>query len=289
MANQTALDRLKAQLLTSGLQQRDQPLYQVINQLIGFLRDSINDIDGQLNPGGSGGGGVGSGLAGQSYVTAGNDFSTLPNSRQLIAGNGIGFNNAGRLLTISANLPTVIDGIDGVDGLPGPQGIDGLQGIEGLIGPPGIDGITSEEYEVPFMQINEILPLDGDWIDIPFDAANFTGTAPSGVWTVTSGAQETFAYTLLGRNRQTVVLMVRLINTSVSGVGNALLIRVPNAIIPSKNAATPIFALDAGTAGPTYVDLTAGSDILWVIKNNFTNWTVFANATSVIFIITYRI
>ena len=44
-----ALDRLKSQLLASGVQQKNQPLYQVINQLIDFLRQSINEVQGQID------------------------------------------------------------------------------------------------------------------------------------------------------------------------------------------------------------------------------------------------
>lgn len=42
MPNIDSLDRLKSQLLTSGLQQKNQPLYQVINQLIDSLRQAID-------------------------------------------------------------------------------------------------------------------------------------------------------------------------------------------------------------------------------------------------------
>lgn len=38
------LDRLKSQLLTSGLSQKDQPLFQIINQLIDVLRQSTTEI-----------------------------------------------------------------------------------------------------------------------------------------------------------------------------------------------------------------------------------------------------
>lgn len=44
-----ALDRLKSQLLTSGVQQKNQPLYQVINQLIDFLRQAIDTQQLQLD------------------------------------------------------------------------------------------------------------------------------------------------------------------------------------------------------------------------------------------------
>lgn len=49
------LSRLKSQLMVSGLQDRDNPLYQVINQLIGIVEGINRDVAT-----GSGGGGGGS-------------------------------------------------------------------------------------------------------------------------------------------------------------------------------------------------------------------------------------
>lgn len=45
MPNIASLDRLKSQLLTSGIQEKNQALYQIINQLIDFLRQSIDFAD----------------------------------------------------------------------------------------------------------------------------------------------------------------------------------------------------------------------------------------------------
>jgi hypothetical protein len=42
------LDRLKVTLLKSGLQQKDQPLYQVINTLIDFLRKSFGLLEADI-------------------------------------------------------------------------------------------------------------------------------------------------------------------------------------------------------------------------------------------------
>src|SRR4030095_4454678 len=42
------VDRLQAQLLTSGLSQRNQPLYQVIHDLIRIIRTGFDDIEGQI-------------------------------------------------------------------------------------------------------------------------------------------------------------------------------------------------------------------------------------------------
>ncbi len=46
--NIAALDRLKSQLLTSGLSEKNNDLFQVINQLIDFLRQSINLTASQI-------------------------------------------------------------------------------------------------------------------------------------------------------------------------------------------------------------------------------------------------
>lgn len=54
-----SLDRLKSQLLTSGLQQENTALFQIINQLIDYLRGNINATQAALTGGGGGGGGNG--------------------------------------------------------------------------------------------------------------------------------------------------------------------------------------------------------------------------------------
>ena len=86
------LDRLKAQLLTSGLSQKNQPLFQVINQLIDAVRQGFTETDNAIS-GGSGGGG-GGGLANLHYLTHQNDFASLPFSRELLAGTGISFDDS---------------------------------------------------------------------------------------------------------------------------------------------------------------------------------------------------
>lgn len=81
------IDRLKATLLDSGLQQKNQPLWQVINTLIDYLRQLQTFVSGSASGSSSGGGG--SSLADQSFITVNNDTVVLPNSRQAIAGTGI--------------------------------------------------------------------------------------------------------------------------------------------------------------------------------------------------------
>jgi hypothetical protein len=144
------LDRLKSQLLTSGLQQENFALYQVINQLIDFLRGNIAAVEDIVSGGGSGGGG-GGGLLGATYLTK-NKEVLLPNSLREIAGAGIQFNDSSGRRIISTALPFGFDGESGEDGPPGPPGIDGIIGINGAPGPsvPGIDGLEGETGEIGF-------------------------------------------------------------------------------------------------------------------------------------------
>jgi len=92
MPNITQLDKLKGILLRSDLQQTNQPLWQVINQLIDYLKASNIDLNQQISGGGGGGGG--GGLANQTYLTHTNASADLPNSRQLLAGTGITFDDS---------------------------------------------------------------------------------------------------------------------------------------------------------------------------------------------------
>lgn len=115
MPDIVALDRLKSQLLTSGLQERNQALFQVINQLIDFLRQSINLTASQ--------------------ITA-------------ITSSTSGGSGGGTIITNGAVMP--LDGEDGADGIPGIPGPQGIQGLIGPMGPPGIDG-DCEDWTMPFV------------------------------------------------------------------------------------------------------------------------------------------
>lgn len=130
--------RLKSALLTSGLSQQNNALFQVINQLIDATSGTAAATETIM--GTSGGSSGGGGLTAPTYLTADPEILTLPNSKQLIAGPGIQFNDISGRRTISAVFPLVRDGEDGDDGLPGPPGPQGIIGPTGPIGPPGIDG-----------------------------------------------------------------------------------------------------------------------------------------------------
>ena len=71
---ETKLDRLLSNLYTSGLQQKDQPLFQVISQLIKYLQSSQNEIisiTGIVS---------GSGLPSLTYLTDTDESASLSNN-----------------------------------------------------------------------------------------------------------------------------------------------------------------------------------------------------------------
>jgi hypothetical protein len=74
------LDKLQVQLLNSGLQQKDPVLYQIINQLIKFVRNFNNNVVS---------GGISGGDSDATYLTVNNELTNLPNSRRVEAGDGI--------------------------------------------------------------------------------------------------------------------------------------------------------------------------------------------------------
>jgi len=84
MAVSPDLDRLKSQLLTSGLQQTNNPLYQVINQLINSIK--------QLQAFTSSGSSITldlTAIKNKTYWTELNESAFLSVSRQVFAGTGI--------------------------------------------------------------------------------------------------------------------------------------------------------------------------------------------------------
>lgn len=170
------LQRLKSVLNTSGLQQKDPPLYQVIVNLLDAVQGIQNNVITI-----TGGGGGGGSLANKTYVTVDNELATLPFSRRIVAGAGITFNNDGQRLIVNASLPLDSggggEGGEGEQGPPGPQGLQGaagspgIMGMAGAMGPPGLDC----ECEVPDQLI--IPGVKGD----PGSAGPAGATGPQGI------------------------------------------------------------------------------------------------------------
>lgn len=86
---QPDLDRLLSILNTSGLQMKDQPLYQVIKQLI----EAVRQFQSITNASITGSGNIVTGLENADFLTHADDSVLLPNSRQLIAGTNVSFDD----------------------------------------------------------------------------------------------------------------------------------------------------------------------------------------------------
>lgn len=298
-----SVNRLKAQLLTAGVQQENPPLYQIINLLIDGLRQSLSSIESLT--GGSGGGSVLS----QSFITKNDDQIALANSRQLIPGGGLQFNDDGQRLLLNAAFPIGLDGEDGTDGLTivGPQGIRGLtgltgspgidgedgfdgvsgiQGIQGLAGPSGgqIYLPTSEEIEA----IEQNQPLGNSYFptfgqDVPFDAANFTASGTM-AWGLTSPDQISYRWIVINGN--IMVLVWDLETTSVTApLSTDLRLKLPGAYLAAAAGVpgTHIY-IDNGAAtviGYTRIS-TAGQNYIQMRKSDTSNWTASVNNTTTI-------
>lgn len=92
MAGIPQLDKLKSILLKSSIQQENAALYQVIVSLIDYLKQSNTTLTTAIS--GGGGGGSGSGLANQPYLTHSSAIGNLPQSRQLLPGTSVTFDDS---------------------------------------------------------------------------------------------------------------------------------------------------------------------------------------------------
>jgi hypothetical protein len=257
------IDRLKAQLLTSSLQQQNQALFQVINSLIDAARESLAAANSLTDPA-SGGGSILS----QSFLTIDNDQATLPNSRRIQAGPGITFNLDGKRLLISLGIPILgLSDEEGPEGPMGPQGPQGIRGLQGTIGPPGLDGYEGEDGAVgppglPGIQgatgpagQSTVFPyslIEGEVSD-PYESpliANIanpnleliaftpTLTASTGTWTIGAGSVACYAIKL---GRQLIALALDFENTTLSVTPTTIFFTLPFTSLGNSNVMIGLF------------------------------------------------
>lgn len=167
--------RLRSQLMTSGLQQKDQALFQVINSLIGAIDILIKNTNvtaqnvSNLVSSGSNNQDFGARIPGIMGMDGedGIDGMSIPGSQGIPGSAGaIGAGGPAGPTTIG---PMGIDGADGDDGMPIP-GSQGIQGIIGLTGPPGQNGRNG---------INGMDGIDGEYIGPFFDTDSYAKLAAS--------------------------------------------------------------------------------------------------------------
>lgn len=235
MASQPPFDRLKSQLLTSGLSQQNQPLFQVINQLIDAMRQSISTSDRKL---------------GELTSNVSNiSFQTGP-----------------------TGIPG-IDGIDGEDGEMGPRGFTGFTGLTGLVGPTGpsvpflFDAL--DEPEIPIPLTPSIILPSGIWINVPYVAGDFTASA--GTWTVDVGDVISFKYLVI--QRLMIIEFAFNSTTYAGGPGNELRFKIPGGFIAkTTDVLSAIRANDNGVETVGYCGDVAAANYIRCWRGAFLNW-----------------
>jgi len=123
----------------------------------------------------------------------------------------------------------------------------------------------------------------GHWIQITFNAANFTSDV--GAWTV--GGASNLNYMLIGK---TIIMRVTLVNTTVSGSPTTLSVALPagiTAVAGTSNTSVPMFYSEDGTA--TYkvgIGNFGGTKLNFFKDPNAPPWTNVSNGNSIIAVIT---
>jgi hypothetical protein len=209
---------------------------------------------------------------------------------------------------------STVPGPQGPQGIQGPTGPAGPQGEVGPTGPAGTDNPTHvvgpasavanriatyngttgkliqnslaavEPASGGIFERGRSLPL-GEWVDIPFNAANFT-TSGGGTWTTV--AQVAYRYTVIGK---TVFLSFNFQNCTITGTpGISLQAKLPAAITPVSQVANPCTVSPHGLPGTTgYSIVTAGGTNLLIRRADNSNWPAGASGTHMYGQITFDI
>lgn len=135
----------------------------------------------------------------------------------------------------------------------------------------------------------------GEWTSVAFNAANFTGSG-SMTWTVDSGDQAQFAYTIVGH---TMTLNVALNTTTVGGtLSNVLKIKIPDGFTAATTAATGTTAVpcvmfdnssSAMQVGQCRTGTTGDADKVQIILPSTGNFSASTNNTYVRVFVTFPI
>lgn len=117
----------------------------------------------------------------------------------------------------------------------------------------------------------------GDWTDVAHDAGNFTASA--GTWTVASGDQTTFAYSIVGKS---LVVTFSLFTTSVSTTPAELRIAIPGSYTAAKVAYAPVLIVDNGTRTMGTARTAAAGSTIVIEREDAGNFTASTNNTAVV-------
>lgn len=111
----------------------------------------------------------------------------------------------------------------------------------------------------------------GAWTQVAYNSGNFTASGAM-TWTVDSGDQGIYDYTLIGK---TMIVVFTISNTDVGGTaGISLQLAVPGGFTAARQAVNPIHITDAGTLSIGYAVVATGGTVILLRKANNANWTL---------------
>lgn len=149
-----------------------------------------------------------------------------------------------------------------------------------------ITGLTVLQYDGVTARWRVIKASNTDWTAVPYNSGDYTGSG-SLTWTVASGDVTDYSYKIIDGN--TVILNIRIENTSISGTGNILYVALPAAIQPLNSLAGPALAFDNGTGAPAFFSMDVGTGQVQFVRVDLANWAAATDATSVYAVISYEI
>jgi len=109
----------------------------------------------------------------------------------------------------------------------------------------------------------------GIWIDVPFNAANFT-TNTAAVWTI--GTFVGMRYTLIGK---TMIVSLALQSTNINAAASALLIKIPGGFTTPYYDFAPLSAYNGTTSITGMIQTIPGGTALYLVPDLVgSNWPV---------------
>jgi hypothetical protein len=127
-----------------------------------------------------------------------------------------------------------------------------------------------------YNQIDDVIVTVGAWVDIAFNAANFSAPSPM-MWTVASGDQVTFGYALAGR---LATVLVNLSATTVGGTLSAAPLQIGLPITPQRNTDVIWWAADVGGSFLIRGRVIASDPSIYLYRVDGTSWKAGTDATS---------
>lgn len=143
---------------------------------------------------------------------------------------------------------------------------------------PGV-GSAIYQYDEVTARWRLVNHNQGDWINVPFNATNFSGSG-SMTWTVTSGEVLTNKFILTNRS---LVWSLQVSLTSVGGtLSNVLILAIPNSYQSNDSNVSMMFAVDNSTRVVAFgVNSFSVNTQVGVVKLDGSNWNASTLASSV--------